>query len=313
MSAFADMDHDRGGRWQREGDHRGPWSSDHRDERGPWDHRDEGRIDLKVEENVQRYFERFQTLDLLIDSYTRNQLLGKKVKSVRISMASESGRDAAGLLINGRQIEASKFASRDLQDYIFTMDPWSNDVGRGLRTLELQMQGRFYVDKVVFELAEDDSAPVPFPMPSQSEVIRQQINQTFEGEGGLNLFRQFPLFEHLGQTVRRVIITAMSQRYSGTAMLLKNTENFGQAQAVGSQPTRLIFEMGGERIGDDLQSLRLQFNGQITVLDITVELDQNEQSWPGRQPMPMPIPTPAPRPPMPGGGGRPGGDIIRPR
>lgn len=247
------------------------------DRRDPWcDRSDSGsRYDQVVEENVQRYFERMSSLDLLIDSYTRNQLLGRKVRTIRIAMASESGRDAARLLANSRQVDGSVFASRDVREYTFRLDSFSNEVGRSLRSLSLEMQGRFYVDKVTFDLESSIDNTQPFPMPSQTEVLRQQINQTFEREGGINLFRQFPLLERQGQIVKRVTIVAMSRGSLGTAMLLENSDSWGQAQAVGVSPTRLTFDLrDGERIGRELQSLRLQLNGSITVLEVSVEIQQ---------------------------------------
>lgn len=275
----------------RSGDNNDPWG-DHRGDRDREEDRrgEDRRYEQVVEESVRRYFDRYASLDLLLDSYTRNQLLGRRIRDVRILMASDSGRGAAQVLANSRSLDSSVFVSRDLREYTFRLDGFSNEVGRSLRSLSLEMQGRFYVERVVFDIDEDRGPSMPFPMPSQTEVLRQQINQTFDREGGLNLFRQFPLLERQGQVVRRVTVVAMSRGYMGTISLLENNESFGQSQAVGVQPVRLTFELrGGERIGRELQSLRLQMNGMITVLEVSVEVEGAGRMDGGFDPrMPMP-------------------------
>jgi hypothetical protein len=163
------------------------------------------------------------------------------------------------------------------------------------------MQGRFYVDKVTFVLDSNSGTIDPFPMPQQTEVLRQQINQTMDREGGLNLFRQFPLLERQGKVIRRVSVVAMNRGYgSGSAMLLKNNDSFGESQYIGNGLTRLTFELRSEeRIGRELQSLRLQFNGMITVVEVSIELDQagfgqSQGPWGG---FPTDVPPREPRMP----------------
>lgn len=309
LSAFADMgrpgDHhgDRGGDRGRWCDPRDPWCDRREDRRD--------RLDLLVEQDVRRYFDFRSSLDLLADSYTRNQLLGRKISEIRISMATEQGRGEARLLINNRQLEASQIVARDVREYRFRADQFSNEVGRELRSLSLEMQGRFYVDRVVFVLEEDRGPIDPFPRPSQTEIVRSQINQVIDREGGINLFRSLPLLERQGKIVRRVNVVAISRFGMGSVMLLENNETFGQTQAISPNSSRVTFELNrGERIGRDLQSLRLQFNGSMQVLEVSVELEDtisNDGPWGnGGSTRPgdiiSPIPTPI------GGGG----DVIRP-
>ena len=224
-------------------------------------------------------------------------------------MATEQGRGQASLLINSRQLESSIIVDRGIREYSFRVDPFTNEIGRSIRSLSLEMQGRFYVDRVVFVLEEDRGSIDPFPGPSRTEVVRQQINQTFDREGGINLFRQLPLLERQGRIVKRVNVVAMAQRGAGVISLLQNSQSYGQSQGVGFSPTRLTFELDGRsRIGLELQSLRLQINGSVTVLEVSVELEETfggDGPWGNR---PGDIISP-----MPGDMGGPGRDIIRPR
>jgi hypothetical protein len=259
-------------------DSRDPWCDNRRDDR-----RD--RLDLIVEQDIRRYFDQRSSLDLLIDSYTRSQLLGRKVREIRISMATELGRGQANLLVNNRQLEASVIVARDVREYSFRVEPFSNEVGRSLRSLSLEMQGRFYVDRAVFVLEEDRGSTDPFPRPSQTEVVRSQVNQVIDREGGINLFRQLPLLERQGKIVKRVNVVAISRFGMGSIMLLENNESFGQTAAVSPNSSRVTFELTrNERIGYDLQSLRLQANGSMTILEVSVELEDsisNDGPWGG--------------------------------
>ena len=94
----------------------------------------------------------YNLFDLIFDSYTRNQLYGNKIRYIKISMSSESGRDGVRLLINGRQIEASTLVSNYVSEYTIAIDPMANIVGFSLSSLSLETQGRFYIDKVTFVL-----------------------------------------------------------------------------------------------------------------------------------------------------------------
>jgi hypothetical protein len=89
-------------------------------------------------------------------------------------------------------------------------------------------------------------------------------------------------------------------------MLLENNQSYGQSQMLSQSPNRIHFDLRESRgvIGHDLQSLRLQFNGSVTVLEIVIELSEggfddggidDEIGFPGSINNPHP------------------GDIIRPR
>lgn len=277
-----------------------------RGEFDPWD-RDERRDRETLELDVRQYFEGRRSLEILNDPYTKIRIGRSKIREIQIVMATEAGRGQARLLVNNRQLENSVIVARDLSSYRFRVDSFNNDLGREVRSLLLEMQGRFYVDRVVFVLEKNRGPIDPFPGPSRTELLRQQINQTFEREGGLNLFRQFALHQRTGKTIKSISIVAMSNRGSyGTAMLLENNQSYGQSQMLGQSPSRIHFDLRESRgiIGHDLQSLRLQFNGSVTVLEIVIELSEDgfddgdlgdEIGFPGGINDPLP------------------GDIIRPR
>jgi hypothetical protein len=283
FQAFADQGRDHRG--DQYGDHR----NDGRDGRyggygdhttDPWGNRHD-RYDQSVEVNLQKYLDQYSSLDLLIDSYMRNQLLGKKISSIQIALSSESGRDSAQLLFNGRAIEAPVIVARQTQVYTFRVDQFSNEIGRSLRSISLETRGRFYVDKVIFQLASNDNHSGPIPLPTKTEVVRQQVNQRIQDEGGLELFRLLSLQSRQGAIVKRVNVIASSDRGYGQVMLLENTQNYGQSQTISGYASRISFDLTSrETIGRDLQSLRLQFRGSITILEVSVELETSGYSQP---------------------------------
>lgn len=269
---------------------RDPWNTrptDQRDQQDPWGN--QGNI-RDVELQVGRYFEGQARLDLLQDAYTRSQLQGQRIREVTITASTEAGNGQARLLVNQQSSEQPRTVARQMARYTFAVDPFANSINQSLRSLELEMRGRFYVEKVVFGLVQNSGPVNPGPsLPSQpqTEVVRQQFNEVIRQEGGLNLFRNFNLgIERQGQVLRRVSVLARSQSSYSTGQLLVNDQGASQAQSIGSSSTRLTFDLSGQRIGREIQGLRLQFRGYLVVEEVTLEFERGG-SMPG--PVPGPI------------------------
>ena len=232
-----------------------------------------------VEENVQRYFDRASRLDLIADSYIRSQLQGSRIQSITIVASTEQGQGQASLVLNGQSIESSKIVARQMAQYNFRVDPFANVVGLSLRSIELSMQGRFYVEKFIFNLRENSGSDCRGPCrppESQVEVVRQQLNERIQQEGGLELFRMFNLgMERQGQIVKRVTVVARSARGMGQASLMVNNQQASSIQNISFDSTRLSFDLSqGMRIGQEIQGLRLYFRGDITVDEVSIEIEK---------------------------------------
>jgi hypothetical protein len=245
-----------------------------------------GRNDIRdVEIQIAQYYQGQARLNLLQDSYIRSQLQGNRIKEIIITASTEQGNGQARLLVNGQSLDQGQFVARQMASYTFKVDPFSNSVDQSLRSLELEMKGRFYVEKAVFVLIQDNGPSYPGPgIPSQPqvEVVRQQLNESISGEGGLQLYRLFNLAaERQGQALRRVIVLARSQRGSAQGQLLVNDQNSASAQNIGMSSTRLTFEVSGQRIGREIQGLRLYFRGNVIVEEVSLEFDRSG-SFPGQ-------------------------------
>lgn len=255
---------------------RDPWSqgnsqNNSNNSQDPWGNGQESVRDVELQ--LRQYYQDQARLNLLEDAYTRSQLQGQRIKEITITASSESGNGQARLLVNGQAQEMAKTVARQTARYTFRVDSQANS----LRSLELEMRGRFYVEKIVFSIAQSSGPVNPGPgIPSQPqiEVVRQQLNETIQTEGGLQLYRVFNLAERQGQALRRVTVLARSQRGAGIGQLLVNDQNSGISQNIGMSSTRLTFEVSGQKIGREIQGLRLYFRGNIVVEEVSLEFDK---------------------------------------
>ena len=258
----------------------------------PWANENSSSNSKTVEENIQKYFSGQSKLDLLADFYIRSQLQGVRIKDITIIASTEQGAGQASLLLNGQFLESSKLVARQMASYSFKVDPFANIVGQSLSSIELGMQGRFYVEKVIFNVFEASSSTSTGSGHStegtRAEVIRQQLNERIQEEGGLELFRIFNLgMEKRGQIIKRVSVIARSDRGFAQASLLVNNQQISTAQTVFMGSNRLTFELGQSMsIGREIQSLRLYFRGNLTVEEVSIEIESREGS---RNPLPPSI------------------------
>ena len=237
-----------------------------------------------VEDNVQRYFNSGDTLDLLSDYYTLSQLQGQRIHDIVIVMSSQDGNGLASLVLNGQSLQSSRTVARPISSYSFSVDQFANVAGQSLRTAQLYMRGNFYVEKVIFNLSSSGGSSGNFPSyppqrPPQSgpqiEVVRQQVNQQIQQEGGLELSRLFNLAQRQGQVLRRVTLIARSMRDNGQASLLVNGQQASMMQGV-SYNSRLSFDLSyGARIGLEIQQLKLYFRGDIIIDEVDLEFEQS--------------------------------------
>lgn len=264
------------------GGNRDPWE----ESRDPWGNQGPRREEIREEEvQIREYFMGQSRLDLFRDAYTRARLQGERIRDIEITASTEMGNGQARLLLNGQSLESAQTVDRAMRSYTFRVDPFANQAGQSLRTLELEMRGRFYVEKVVFNVLQAQRPPGPGPVnpgQPQVEVVRQQLNETIQGEGGLHLFRLFNLgAERQGQALRRVTVLARSQRGHAQAQLHINDQSSAQAQFIGVTSTRLTFETNGMRIGQQIQGLRLQVRGNAVIEEVSLEFEGRNVPGPG--------------------------------
>lgn len=243
----------------------------------PWE-QNNGQIAV-IERSVRQYHLGNNIVDLLQDFGLRRELENKELVEVGILASTEQGNGVAQLRVNRLEIGYSQTVRRDLNLHTFAVDPLRSIVGRDIFDLELNLRGRFFIDRVIFKVKERRIIEEPR---ERTEVIRQIINQTIQSEGGVTLDRVLNLAAHQGKTIKSLSIRARALRGSARAQLLVN--NMVRTEAGLSTYTsdvRLDF-FSRERLGIDVQSLRAVIKGNAIVEEVILELEsRNGGNIPG--------------------------------
>lgn len=235
-----------------------------------------------VELQINNFFQGMNQVDLLEDFNVLDQLQDRRIRDVTVVASSEMGRGEVQLMLNGQLPRRGEIISQGLNSYTFIVDQYSNTLGQNLQMVSLNLRGRIFIQKVVFNLEQQDSRADRFPQPTpRNEIISQAINQRINEEGGFELFRLFGLgMSRQGQMVRRVSITGRSVRGMGMADLILNGQAISPPQRINEFSNTVTFDLGsGLRIGQEIRSLQIHLRGMIQVDDVSIEFE-NQMSSP---------------------------------
>ena len=222
-----------------------------------------------IERSLRQYFQGESRVDLLADFELRRQLENKRILSIEIVASTEQGKGQAQLLVNRLEVGYPQQVQRQLSQYRFEVDQLRSVVGRDIFDLELSLKGRFYIDRVILKVQEDRRVE---PQP-RVETVRQVINQTIQGEGGVTLDRMLNLQEHHGKVIKRLAIRARALRGMARAQLLVN--NMTRAEAgLSTYTSEVSLDFyGSERLGLDVQSLRAVVKGNVVIEEVILEVE----------------------------------------
>lgn len=230
-----------------------------------------------VELQINNFFQGMNQVDLLEDFNVIDQLQDQRIRDITIVASSEMGHGEAQLLLDGQTLDRGQILSQGLNSYTFRVAPFSNTLGQNLHMISLNLRGRIFIQKVIFNLDQQDSRSDRFPQPTpRNEIVNQVVNQRIIGEGGFELFRLFGLgVSRQGQIIRRVSITARSARGLGLADLRLNGQAMSLPQRISEFSETITFELGSRsRIGQDIQSLQVHLvGGMIQVDEVSIEFE----------------------------------------
>lgn len=241
----------------------------------PWEPDRPGRPDRPqereqiIERNLRQYFQGESRVDLLADYELRRQLENKRLVSIEIIASTEQGKGQAQLVVNRLEVGYPQQVQRQLSQYRFDIDQLRSVVGRDLFDLELSLKGRFYIDRVILRVQEERRVE---PQP-RVETVRQIINQTIQGEGGVTLDRMLNLQEHHGKLIKRLAIRARALRGMARAQLLVN--NLTRAEAgLSTYTSEVSLDFyAAERLGLEVQSLRAVVKGNVVIEEVILEVE----------------------------------------
>lgn len=222
-----------------------------------------------IEKSIRQYFQGESRVDLLGDYELRRQLEDKRLVSVEIIASTEQGRGQAQLVVNRLESGYPQQVQRQLSQYRFDVDQLRSVIGRDIFDLELSLKGRFYIDRVILKVQEERRVD---PQP-RVETVRQIINQTIQGEGGVTLDRVLNLQEHHGKLIKRLAIRARALRGMARAQLLVN--NMTRAEAgLSTYTSEVSLDFyGSERLGLDIQSLRAVVKGNVVIEEVILDVE----------------------------------------
>lgn len=222
-----------------------------------------------IEKSLRQYFQGESRVDLLGDYELRRQLEDKRLVSIEIIASTEQGRGQAQLVVNRLESGYPQQVQRQLSQYRFEVDQLRSVVGRDIFDLELSLKGRFYIDRVILKVQEERRVE---PQP-RVETVRQIINQTIQGEGGVTLDRVLNLQEHHGKLIKRLAIRARALRGMARAQLLVN--NMTRAEAgLSTYTSEVSLDFyGSERLGLDIQSLRAVVKGNVVIEEVILDVE----------------------------------------
>lgn len=222
-----------------------------------------------IEKSLRQYFQGESRVDLLGDYELRRQLEDKRLVSIEIIASTEQGRGQAQLVVNRLESGYPQQVQRQLSQYRFEVDQLRSVVGRDIFDLELSLKGRFYIDRVILKVQEERRVEPQ----SRVETVRQIINQTIQGEGGVTLDRVLNLQEHHGKLIKRLAIRARALRGMARAQLLVN--NMTRAEAgLSTYTSEVSLDFyGSERLGLDIQSLRAVVKGNVVIEEVILDVE----------------------------------------
>lgn len=80
------------------------------------------------------------------------QYNGYRVESVVVRMRANSGYGFTALLINGYRTSEQRVVSNFPTDYMFFPGPYNDNIGSEISSLQVELDGDFYVESVLVRL-----------------------------------------------------------------------------------------------------------------------------------------------------------------
>ncbi len=268
--------------------------------RGGWDTNTGFAEDrFRVSEEVRGFFSGDSTLKLK-QLLSLGQHRGMELKKVILVAETRGGNGTAELVINGRTETFPERVGTRIEN--IDLKPRSSGliIGRDINSLQIDLKGQFYVEKVIAVLEEPSVRPGPSPIPGQ--VARKYISQSFRGFETLPLRQLMDLDRDFrGMSIAKVVVTGESIYGSSDARLTVNGSQVGRVETFSRFRRDLEFALpnSSDTLGDEIRTLQLDLRGEIYIESIEVHFERR-----GNRPTPGPFPADrldrAPRMPLKG-------------
>jgi len=219
---------------------------------------------IRLSENINRSLRGENTLRIRQILGINASHKGMTLKKVILVGSTAVGRGKATLIINGYEVDQAQVPAYEQRNALMP-NPNENIIGDEVRTIQVKLQGRFQVSKLIAVLEESRFGHGHTP---RVQVLSQPVQQNFRNHSTLavrsllNLGRQFR-----GDKLTKVIMRAESAHGRGQATLLINGRQIGRSQTVGRWLDTIEFYLPSymQEIGDDINSVKIELQGNIYV------------------------------------------------
>lgn len=252
--------------------------------RGGWDSQQDR---YRVSEEVRQFFSGNSTLKVK-QLLSLNEHRGMELKKLILVAETRGGNGTAELVINGRTESFPERVGTQIENVDLVPRSSGLVIGRDINSLQIDLKGQFYVEKVIAVLEEPSTRPGPAPAPGS--VARKYISQTFRGFETLHLRQLMNLDQDFrGMNIAKIVVTGESVYGSSQARVLVNGSQVGRTEAFSRFRRDLEFALpnSSDTLGNEIRTLELDLQGEIYIESIEVHFERRST---------RPTPGPAPRP-----------------
>jgi hypothetical protein len=235
---------------------------------------------IRLIEEVNRQFTGVATLPIIQTFRLLQQYPGYELVSVELQGQSDFGRGQAGLVINNMPSRATQVVGPTRSILRFDLPQNQNIIGDTLRSLQFDLRGRIFVNRLAVTLA-----PV-----TVQEVVETRFWQQYTGDNTIQVGRELSLNQHNGKTLEYVELTASSFAGRAQAILQINGQNVMMPQVIGAGREVIRFELpsrGAYALGSDVRTLTIRVVGNVRTDHLAVGLISRR----GNAPRPTPGPV----------------------
>lgn len=219
---------------------------------------------VRLTEQMNRTFRGQNTLHVKQLLHINAQHRGMTLEKIVLVGSTAAGRGKATLLVNGYQVDTQQVGKFEGRTVLFP-NPNENIMGREVNTIQLKLNGRFHVSKLIAVLSGSSNTGRP---QQRVQVFSEMIQQNYRGQSTLAVRKLLGLGQaHKGKKITKVIMKAESARGQGQAKLMINGMQVGMSQTVGKWIDTLKFDIPSyaQELGDEIRTLQIQLNGNIYV------------------------------------------------
>lgn len=232
-----------------------------------------------VSRSINQRIQGFNTLRVRELLGLGEQFRGRRVEYVVLNASTDFGRGQAQLLINNGSVGIPQLVSTWTQDHFFYPERFRDTLGQDIQTLQLQLNGNFFVNSLSVKLAPGFERPG-----AGNDFLQIPVNRFFYGNQALSIRELLPIGrEHRGKEVQSIIVRARAEtgygsRFSEASLLIDGFAT-GAAQSVGSftSDLRFLLPMGRNVIDEDIRRMELELHGGVFIESIAVEFKANDR------------------------------------